>query len=74
MCFFQPKSQPAPPAPTPVSLPAAPRIEEVSSTKQMQKTPANPKGLEGLFARRGKRGMVIQLGATAGTNIPGTGK
>ena len=72
MCFFQPKSQPAPPAPAPVVLPEAPRIQDVSAPKQMQKAPATP-GVNSLFARRGKRGMVIQLGASAGTNVPGMG-
>ena len=66
-----PKAPSAPPPPAPVIMPAAPRIESVTAPRQTQKGPAVPR--DTLFARRGKRGMVIQMGAETGTNIPGTG-
>lgn len=64
----------APPAPPPATLPPAPAISKVAAPSQMQAAPATPmSGIaqDTLIKRRGKRGMVIQLGSTAGTNIPG---
>ena len=73
MCVFsRPSAPPAPPPPEPVIVPPTPRLEDVSAPKQMQKAPARPGSrTDVLFTRRGKRGMVIQMGAATGTNIPG---
>lgn len=68
MCIM-PKAPSAPPPPPPVEIPKPFSTE--AAPRQMQKGPEMPK--DTLFARRGKRGMVIQMGASAGTNIPGQG-
>jgi hypothetical protein len=57
-----------------VKLPEAPQIPNVVAASNIQAAPAKPKEVPGgdvLFKRRGKRGMVIQMGAAPGTNIPG---
>lgn len=70
MCIA-PSSPSPPPAPKAVVLPPAPTIEKSVATPQMQAGPAKP--ADPIIKRRGKSGMVIQMGSTAGTNVPGMG-
>jgi hypothetical protein len=75
MCIM-PKSQAAPPPPAPVELPK-PEMAPMVSAPQMQTAPASPASRaaaadqSAVIRRRGKRGMIIQMGSTAGTNLPG---
>ena len=69
MCFSAPK---APKAPTPIALPPAP-VSNVVAPSMTQAAPGSPKSAlpeNPLVKRRGKAGMIIQLGSQA-TNIPG---
>ena len=68
------RSYTPPPAPEPVKLPEAPSIPNIVAPVVTQAAPAKPKSVaeQGvLFKRRGKKGMLIQMGAAPGTNIPG---
>lgn len=77
MCLA-PKAPSPPPPPAPIILPTAERAPLVAPP-QMQTAPALPRSgstrnadeQNALFRRRGKRSMIIQMGSTAGTNIPG---
>lgn len=68
------RSYSPPPAPEPVKLPEAPSIPNIVAPVVTQAAPGKPKEAPGgdvLFKRRGKKGMLIQMGAAPGTNIPG---
>jgi len=55
-------------------LPEAPSIPNIVAPVVTQAAPGKPKEAPGgdvLFKRRGKKGMLIQMGAAPGTNIPG---
>lgn len=76
MCIA-PKMPSPPRPPAPVMLPSAPAIANISAEPQRQGGPAKgspdmPAGMDAAtIKRRGKRGMTIQFGGSAGTNIPG---
>lgn len=70
MCIAPSMPSPPPP-PKAVTLPPAPVIQKVSAAPQMQAGPAKPSNP--IIKRRGKSGMLIQMGSTAGTNVPGMG-
>jgi len=61
----------APPPPPEVKLPEAPQMPNVVAPGTLQAAPAAPKMSDATIKRKGKRGMVIQMGSTPGTNIPG---
>lgn len=76
MCLA-PKAPAPPPPPAPIVLPKAETAPMVAQP-QMQTAPTAPTraGQTGeeqtaAFRRRGKRSMIIQMGSSAGTNIPG---
>lgn len=75
MCL-SPRMSAPPPSP-PVVLPPEPSISTISAEPQRQGGPAKgspdmPAGMDSAtIKRRGKRGLTIQLGGAAGTNIPG---
>jgi hypothetical protein len=64
MCMSSP-SMPKPPAP--IIIPQAPVMADIVAPVIKQ---AAPKTSDSVFKRRGKAGMVIQMG-TQSSNIPG---
>lgn len=61
----------APPPPPPIQVPKVemPNVVAPTMTQTAPKPPVPEQGA--LIKRRGKRGMVIQLGTQGGTNVPG---
>ena len=66
MCMSSPSM---PQAPKQVIIPQAPIMSDIVAPVIKQSAPQTA---DSVFKRRGKAGMVIQMGTGAGTNLPGS--